>query len=591
MNFQKRILFVILFCAFVISAKAQQNPLSCIEGLPIERVSVITDRDYFLAGDKLWFKGFVFHEDKLSSQWSKVLYVEIFNERQEVFVQEKYGVNEGVVTGSLDIPVNLNTGHYFLRAYTQYMRNFPPDNYFTKVVSVVNPDSEATEVIMEGKEKTTMYSGLKFDEAVVGVEVDVELDEQNYAPREKVSLTINAPEASLVVSVRKKGTAHSHEDIKEFIAGNFWLNRSYSELPEAKHFSFEKSENESPGEINWAPESRGITLSGVVKSKTTHQPVSEIYCITSVIGKEPQLHMAKTFEDGSFIFPFHKLKGTRDVFVAIRGNDNRDLDILLNKDFSADFSEMQPAVFEFDSVKHELFEAIHVNNQLNRVFVSSLKTEAYSDGLGELPDFNIGSPDITVELKDFIEIPTLPEVFRELIPTVSVRGKIGSRRLNIFNKEAFKDLTDPLVLLDNVPVKDIDKLLQIDPLKLLKIEVYNSEYHLGDYLFEGIVSIKTNTEDFAGYKWTDNSVFLEFKGVRETQVFEHSVYKNAADLQSKKPDFRTVLFWNPEIEIKESPVSLSFFTSDHLSEYEVVVQGYTLDGNPCFGRTSFFVVR
>ncbi|KAA3637719.1 MAG: hypothetical protein DWQ02_06295, partial [Bacteroidetes bacterium] len=74
MNFQKRILFVILFFAFVSGAKAQNNPLSCMEDLPRECVTVITDRDYYLVGDKLWFKGFVIHEDKLSSQWSKVLY-------------------------------------------------------------------------------------------------------------------------------------------------------------------------------------------------------------------------------------------------------------------------------------------------------------------------------------------------------------------------------------------------------------------------------------------------------------------------------------------------------------------------------------
>ncbi|KAA3636378.1 MAG: hypothetical protein DWQ02_08365, partial [Bacteroidetes bacterium] len=441
------------------------------------------------------------------------------------------------------------------------------------------------------KETTDLPSGWKPYHEEGQIKVDIKADKLNYAQREKVSLTIDAPTSSLVVSVRKKGTAHSNRDLEQFLTSNSWLNNSYSTLPGSGHLAFDKSIDKNAEVINWMPESRGVTLSGVVKNKTNNSPVSEIYCITSVIGEEPQLHMAKTFEDGSFIFPFHELKGDRDIFVAIRGNDNRDLDILLNKDFSADFTEMQPLVFEFDSSRHHLFEALYVSNQLNRVFVSSLKTEAYPGMMNPLPDFNIGSPDITVTLKDFIEIPTLPEIFRELIPTVSVRGKIGNRRLNIFNKEAFKDLSDPLVLLDNVPVKDIDKLLQIDPAKLLKIEVFNSEYHLGDYLFEGIVSIKTNTEDFAGYKWTDNSVFLEFKGVREKEVFQHSVYKNADDLQSKKPDFRTVLFWNPEIEIKKGPVTLSFFTSDHLSEYEVIVQGYTADGKPCLGKTSFIVAR
>lgn len=588
-------LLLIFFGAQAFGQENGERLLACVDDFPEESTVLITDRDFYLAGDKLWFKAFVFVDDELNSDLSKVLYVELFNDKGQVFAQHKFEVSQGNTAGVFNIPAEVNTGVYYLRAYTQYMRNFPLERFFTRAVTIVNPQSETTKIKVSdkkmsepGKGSVLIGSGLNKET----IQLNFSASKKTFGQREAVELNIENPiHANLVVSVRKKGTGYSENDITQILSANPWLAASYASLPPFNISGLNLSEMTRPAALEWVPEVRGLTLTGMIRNKNTGLPVPEVYCITSVMGKQIQLHMSKTHEDGTFIFPYNHLQGNKDIFVAIRNNENRDLEILINKDFSTTFPSVLPMAMPFDSSRHALFEALYINSQLNRTFEPSFKKGAYPEP-GPMPlPFNIGSPDLVVEVKNYIDIPTMPEVFRELVPTVSVRGKIGRRKLNVFDKNAFRDYDNPLVLLDNVPVSDVEKLLQLNPAQLKAIEVYHSDYFLGDYVFGGIVSVKTNTEDFAGYKWGDESVFLTYNTFLLSEIFQYPAYVDQVDKQNKKPDFRTLLYWNPEVSLNGHPVKITFFTSDHISEYEVVVQGFTQDGRPCFGSTEIEVLK
>ncbi len=48
---------------------------------------------------------------------------------------------------------------------------------------------------------------------------------------------------------------------------------------------------------------------------------------------------------------------------------------------------------------------------------------------------------------------------------------------------------NPLILVDGVPVFDVNQLLSFDPLKVRKIDVVASKYYIGAMDYEGIVSL------------------------------------------------------------------------------------------------------
>lgn len=587
-------LALLIFLSHPLFGQSNQNSKSpCLDEYPREEVVLFSDRDYYLTGDSLWFKAFVFLDGQLSSDMSKVLYLELHDHQKDVFSQKKYRMEEGMVDDLFEIPADIPSGNYFLRVYTQYGRNFGIENFFTKVVSIINPLAETNLVQGDKKSLNDMDQSIELTHMDAAIHLDINLSKDTFYQREKIELKINDRiNANLLVSVRKKGSSHSWKALNGFITGNSWLASSYLKTGMGKQimtaFPSEKVYFEK---LKWIPEIKGLTLSGKVINSLNGEAAEDIYCIGSVIDDMPQLYLSKTNQEGAFIFSLPYLEDEKDIFVGMRYVHDQPVEILIDREFSTSFPKLQNIPFPYDSLKHIFLEEVFVNKQLNSKFQNFSKEAAYPLS-NKLPSsFNIGKADFRVDINEFIYIPTVIEIFRELIPTVSVMGRTGNRKLKIYDQAKFRYFENTLVLLDNVPVSDIEELLKIEPKKLNAIEVFNTEYLLGDYYFEGIISLHSQTENFAGYKWNNNSVFLNYITLHPKNTFHHPVYKNHERLSEKNPDFRTLLYWNPKLQMKGEEEVLYFYSSDHQSEYEVLVRGYTNEGIPCYGRIDFVVMK
>lgn len=105
-----------------------------------EKIFVHTDKDLYLTGEILWLK--VYNTDAANgrvSLHSKVVYVEILDQRNAPVVQAKIAMKDGTGSGSLYIPLTIVNGMYKLRAYTNWMKNFGPQVFFEKELTLINP--------------------------------------------------------------------------------------------------------------------------------------------------------------------------------------------------------------------------------------------------------------------------------------------------------------------------------------------------------------------------------------------------------------------------------------------------------------------
>lgn len=105
-----------------------------------EKLFVHTDKNGYTAGELLWFKAY--NVDGIFMKplgLSKVVYVEVLDDKQMPVLQTKIAMKDGSGSGSLYVPVNLSTGNFVLRAYTSWMKNFSPDYYFSKKLVIINP--------------------------------------------------------------------------------------------------------------------------------------------------------------------------------------------------------------------------------------------------------------------------------------------------------------------------------------------------------------------------------------------------------------------------------------------------------------------
>src|ERR1700722_14501272 len=104
-----------------------------------EKLFVHTDKSVYLAGEILWFKLYdvdaAFH---MPLGISSVAYGEILDKNNKPVLQAKLAINKGDANGSVYLPASLHSGNYKLRAYTNWMKNFGPDYFFEKPVTIIN---------------------------------------------------------------------------------------------------------------------------------------------------------------------------------------------------------------------------------------------------------------------------------------------------------------------------------------------------------------------------------------------------------------------------------------------------------------------
>jgi hypothetical protein len=107
-----------------------------------EKVYLHTDRDFYNPGDVVWLKAYVV--DGLTHillDSSKNLHVELISPASEIMDSRIIRLENGLGNGDFTLPDSLRSGNYFLRAYTNHMRNFGDQLFFNKEISIIDGSS------------------------------------------------------------------------------------------------------------------------------------------------------------------------------------------------------------------------------------------------------------------------------------------------------------------------------------------------------------------------------------------------------------------------------------------------------------------
>ena len=180
---------------------------------------------------------------------------------------------------------------------------------------------------------------------------------------------------------------------------------------------------------------------------------------------------------------------------------------------------------------------------------------------------------------------------REYVTMMYVKRQNGHFHLPLFNLPYNEPFTgDPLILLDGVPVFDVDKLMALDPLKLRKLETVQRRYFLGGTNFGGIMNWISYKGDLAGYILDPHAVVVDYEGLELEREFYSPSYETEESRAGHLPDFRNVLYWSPGVSTDgQGKKTLSFYSSDLPGRYIVVAEGIAPDGTAGSGIMSFGV--
>jgi hypothetical protein len=525
-----------------------------------EDVIYFTDRDLYLSGETIWFTAFITTNTSMTkTAISKVLYVELYDKSSKVIQKAKFAIQENLCSGSLTIPNETLSEVYFLRAYTQFQRNRSISNFSYIPLSIVNP------------ELTLTRSGAKSIQASMIQQTQqktltINTNKSKYSTREKVDLKLGSKEienALVCISVIKQGTS----------------------IPYAKAKNDNTEITQSNDSIFWLPDVRGTSLSGFVRDKQSNLPAKNVDVYLSAFGESLIFHISETQENGSFIFPLDHLKRSQDIFVSIDPQQHTNMEVLINNDFSNQFSRLPDYPFRIDTSYEKLLTEMYINHQASTTFEIAYSAEQADEPFTNLPS----NYEIVIRLNDYIELSSLEEVIYEIVPPVFVKSTKEEKYLSVANYATQQVSRAGLILLDNVPIFDVDELLKLAPANIESIEVINKPYYLGNHLLESIVSFKTKTGDFGGYKFPTESIFLEFQTLSLQQTFITPNYGIDSIKNNPLPDFRTSMYWNPELQLNATDTSIGFYTSDARGHYDIIVRGITTTGEAIFGKAELVV--
>ena len=98
---------------------------------PQEKVYLHFDKPYYMAGETMWFKGYLFDgtSHKIDSV-SRVMYVDLINEITGKTITSRILNCDGSTHGDIALPDSLDEGVYQIRAYTNYMRNYSEEYFY-----------------------------------------------------------------------------------------------------------------------------------------------------------------------------------------------------------------------------------------------------------------------------------------------------------------------------------------------------------------------------------------------------------------------------------------------------------------------------
>jgi len=347
------------------------------------------------------------------------------------------------------------------------------------------------------------------------------------------------------------------------------------------NFLKEVSKNITPT-IKYIPDIRDVTLRGKLIDKKTKKPISNQDVYLSVLFNTPQLHVYKTTDSGEFIFSLNNVEGLNDIFIST--NSNSESEIIIYNPFSANIPKFGILPTFFDTKNKELIKKIYINTQINKYKSKDIskKTNRIKTDV-----FNINYDKKTIYIKDYIKLKSIEEFFFELIPSVKIKHTNNQYEFIVFDNNGNLLPGKPLLLIDNIPTFDISKIKNIKISKVEKIDIINSKYYLGTHVFYGVIKITTKTDDFAGLQFKNSGIFAEYKGIEQQNSEQY--FKNSNITSDIKPDFRTLLYWNPNLKISNKKEGISFRTSYCKGTYNICIKAYNTKGEIFYGNKQIIV--
>ncbi len=338
--------------------------------------------------------------------------------------------------------------------------------------------------------------------------------------------------------------------------------------------------SDNPPKLKYQPEKEEHFLSGKLTDVNSQNVAPGSILIMSSPGKQAGFQYARTDNDGYFSFRVHIDEDVKDLII-MPDEVSKSQKITIEPSFSDKYlkSESVPDSSEASLLKE--VSRLSINHQVQKIYgVSETGSPLKLSLSPEKPSRFYGKPDIELVLADYIKLPVMSEIFFELLPGVSLKRRRSSAEISItYHLEDELITKQPTLMIDGVIIKDPMLIANLDPELVEKIDVIRENYRVGKYIFPGLVNVITRAADFSSVPLPDYMIRLPYRVIDPVLSFASPDYSIDSLRQSRIPDYRNTLYWNPSATFgNDGKVNAELWSTDNKADYLLDIEGITGDG-------------
>jgi hypothetical protein len=270
------------------------------------------------------------------------------------------------------------------------------------------------------------------------------------------------------------------------------------------------------------PETEGHIVKARVKNVYEGNTFSgsQILPSLSVIGKQIHYFEGKMVNDSIAVFNTFGIHGKQPLVLSARSSSGVSLPVEMISPFATLLPKQLPhLVFHYNRSE---VEARSMDMQRHQKAIAPVKREIQ---LGDNADDTAedvvpldydemvfgNKPDLTYNLDEYRQFLTIREVLLEYVNCVRSYKTNGVQKLIVRREQDYYNSSLPtLVLIDGMPVFDIERLLNYDARRIHYINIYGGQYTFGHGIYNGILSFITRSGRLTNYSIERNMQYLVY---------------------------------------------------------------------------------
>ena len=523
----KFVFSILIFLTVINSWAKTTNPESALH--------LQTDKRIYVSGESVSLKCTVIPAVPNSEA---VLFIDICGEGYRI-TSNLLKKHNNSYEGRLFIPDSVQTGIYLLRAY------------------MGNSNGEAV-VISQPLTVLNRFENNSINET--------KKQKANYLPLNQLTYAKNT--SALLNVETEENNCKAGEKINFIVKNN--LPNSVNGISFSVYKITDAAEPEKPITYNYlafTPNNEikiyeNYTIRGIVLDQQNQQAVANQMVFLSTPDSIAQLKYNITMHDGTFMFKINELNQNNRIIIQTKDKSRKYTIQLYPSQL------MPPATIPFyipEENETSGFSKLAIQRALLHSAYNKSHTQELRKATHNYPFY--GYCNNRVYPNEYVSLSNFNDIAWEILPLVKYRNNNNSIFLNIWNERINKLMTNPMILVDGVPISSHASISEFNSKTIKWVDVQPDIRCYGAVMFEGLINIQTYSGNFTDVAMPFNAL------ITKPEEFYDDCKTN-----DSQPFFRDVLCWIPYLNPLQSTHSIPVTCSDEKGQYIAIAQTYTNQG-------------